>query len=148
LTRDKRAPIIYSVIFARRHTRRAQGALSTMLAVAMLLFAHTCAFRGMACASPLDQSAQDYCATGDDADSDCGDHDGCGHGEEGACAHASMCCSTWAPPVATVIVSNPAAISYAFATGLSSLEPVTSFSPQLVPIPPESPPPLVSILRL
>jgi hypothetical protein len=59
-----------------------------------------------------------------------------------------MCCSTWAPPAVTVTVPAPEAIPFAFVTASLALEPITSFAPQLVPVPPESPPPLISILRL
>ena len=147
LTPGRDSPDHPCVIFARRHPRNARGGISALLVIALLLFAHTCALHGTACATPTGTSLESHSVT-HDHDGDCGDHDGCEQGTHDDCSTGSICCSTWAPPTATVSVPAPEAISLGLAVSGPLFEPVRLFASQLVPIPPESPPPLISILRL
>src|SRR4249919_1801658 len=126
------------MILGKRATTTTRREVSAALVVALLLFGQTCALRGgVACAAPF-PSGESYSTVS--CDGDCADHDGdgddcggCEHGTPTGCSHGSMCCSTWSLPTATVTVPAPPAISCAFLTG-PSFEPISSFSPQLVPI--------------
>lgn len=122
--------------------------VSFSLVVALLSFAHTCALHGgalcpdPAAAAPVAHVSQDAA----DHDRNC-DHDGCDR--PGApCAHASICCSTWASAPAPAGVPAPLAIPSAMAVGASSPGTDAAFAPGPVPIPAESPPPLPTVLRL
>jgi hypothetical protein len=154
LDRKASRPDDVQVIIARRTTRREHRGVSALLVVALLLFAHTCAvLGGMACAAPSSASGEDHHAT-TAGDVGCGDHDGdCsdpgdGDGTHGACSHGAICCSTWAPAPATFSVVPPPATPLALATGIPQLRPSVASAARPAPIPAESPPPLISALRL
>ena len=134
------------VSFRARIIGPAERALRSAIVVALLSFAHACAAHGGDCADRAMPGGQDRCAA---AHHDgCTDPDGCGDRPGGDCSHASMCCSTWAPPQSPPTVPDAPAIVAVFPMVLPPIGPSTVSAIGLVPIPSESPPPLVSILRL
>lgn len=143
-----------AMLFRPRASSTAHRGMSTLLVAALLLFAHACALRGSAaCAavstgenhSAAPAGHDDDCADPDEA---CRDHDGCDHEAPCDCSHGSICCTTWMQPPAALSVPAPLAIAFDYTTRIPSLRPTDALASRLVPVPTESPPPLILILRL
>jgi len=142
------------VIFAHRTLRTEQRGVSVLLVMATLLFAQTCAVHGgVACAAPAEAPGAKHAVAAADDDG-CDDHDGNGGGHDGCddtrgpCSGSTICCSTWAPAPATLSVAPPPAVPLALLSGNPSLGLSAALVAAPAPIPSESPPPLISILRL
>lgn len=136
------------VTFTSRTARNQRRGLGLLITASMLLFAHTCAQTSMTCGIPMGASGDAHCEDTADHDAHCGDSDGCEHGNQDDCSHRSICCSTWAQPPATLTVSPPVAVTLLSAAPIQALAPNEAFAAGPLPVPAESPPPRVSILRL
>jgi len=134
------------VIFRSQATAIGRRTLSAVLVAALLSFAHACAAHGGACDTPRSDTG-DHCVGHSDTDG-CADHDGCGDAPADGCGRTSICCSTWTSPPVSPTVPAPLSAPLPVRATIAALEPGTVFVAALVPIPSESPPPLVSILRL
>ena len=126
-------------------------AFRALLVTAMLVFGNSCALGNLDCASA--SAGRDGAAVSahDDHDSrdGCPDRDGCDEHPSRSCAHGSICCSTWGPAAATPSLSSSSSFAVVVAVPASSMFPVSATEPPApVPIPAESPPLLVSFLRL
>lgn len=135
------------MVFRRQLLARIRPGLTGLLVLALLSFAHTCAVRGGECDGPV-ATVVDHCADEPDhaADGACSGHD-CDH-QPGSCSHETLCCSTWAPAPPTITLAAPAMLVLAPVAEVVSLSPRTVFAAGLEPIPSESPPPLISFLRI
>jgi len=127
----------------------AHSGVTAVLVFALLSFGSMCATHGgAACAGPSAVTLDEHGVPGHDTDGACGDHDGCDGDGHGDCSHASMCCSTWSPPTSGVSLPLPAAAPAMLAACLAPMAAGGELASRPVPIPAESPPPLISILRL
>ena len=129
---------------------RLEFALRGLVVAALFAFGSTCARGGLDCTA--DRSVQEHAVASvghdHDADGHCADADGCDRHPTTPCSHASICCSTWGPPPATVTVEVPAAATVVPMAEVAVLVSGTDLAPGLVPIPSESPPLVASFLRI
>jgi len=140
---------------ASEPARRAIGALTT---IALLSFGAACAWHGAWCDVPREARTDSQRLTA--ADHGCGGNRGCcgrerccgrdGAAERsgGKCAHASLCCSSWAPAWAAPGVAAPQPAFSALPRVIFPPRPTRDIFAARIPIPFESPPPPLSILRL
>ena len=135
------------VIYRSRTLGGGHRALSSVLVIALLSFAHACAASGGVCDVQSNPVTSDHCSAVPDHDG-CGDQNGRGDTPGRDCGHASICCSTWEAGLVTPQAPPPQWASLAFEPVIPSLGPSDTLATALVPIPSESPPPLISILRL
>jgi hypothetical protein len=121
--------------------------VSGLLAIALVSFAWACAAHVGACdtAAAIDTAHSIAVVHTGDC---CPDRHGCTDRPAGGTEQVASCCSTWAPaPVAPGVPGPPVAVSPSPAPP-ASLTPDGILASALTPIPAESPPPIVSVLRL
>lgn len=119
-----------------------------LLVTAMLVFGNACALGNLDCAS-ASAGRDATISTHDEHDSDgCTDRDGCDQHPAGSCAHGSICCSTWGPTAAAPSLPSSSFAAVVLVPESPILTVRATEIPAPVPIPAESPPLLVSFLRL